>query len=133
MAAGIMLLTPGAIGVWVSMTFVFSYGLLRGIIHPWAALAAGGLFIGVGIVAGGITALMKRRFWLPLSGAVCLVLVAVAGTVFLVLWMGWAEIPGHETAAAQRLLWSSPAWGICGLPSLLALVFLVKRRDEFQA
>jgi len=67
------------------------------------------------------------------SGAICLVLVAAAATVFLLLWMRWAAIPGHESTAVWQLIWSAPVWGGCGIPAILALIFLVKRRSEFQA
>jgi len=131
-AAGIILLILGAIIVSMSFPSLLSQLLSPVTIPTYVALLAVGLLIGSGIIAGGVSAIMKRRFWLPLSGAVGLVLVAAASTVFLVLWMGWAEIPGHETTAAQRLLWSAPAWGGCGVPGILTLMFLVKRRGEFR-
>jgi len=132
-ASGIILLIVGAFVVSMSLPRLISQLLIPITIHTYLAYAAVGLLIGAVSVAGGVSAIMKRRFWLSLAGAVCLVLVAAAGTVFWILWMGWTEIPGHETTPARRLLWSAPAWGGCGIPGILALLFLVKRRGEFQA
>jgi len=132
-AAGIILLILGGTVVSMSLPSLLSQLLRPVTIHANVALAAGGLLIGAIIVAGGVSAIMKRRFWLSVSGAICLMLVAAAATVLLLHWWRWAAIPGHESTAAWQLIWSTPAWGICGLPSLLALVFLVKRRSEFRA
>jgi len=131
-AAGIILLILGATVVSMSLPSLLSQLLRPVTIHANVAFAAGGLLIGATIVAGGVSAIMKRRFWLSVSGAICLVLVAAAATVFLLLWMRWAAIPGHESTAVRQLIWSTPAWGGCGIPGILALVFLVKRKGEFQ-
>jgi len=125
-AAGIILLGLGATGVVNSLLSLW-YGTL-------VALSIVVLLVGAGSVGGGISAIRRRFFWWPLMAATCLVIFAIAATVFLLLITRTPLIPGEEPASlAQRLLASSPFWGICGLPSLLALVFLVKRRSDFRS
>ncbi len=130
-AAGIILLALGATGAVGSLLFLWS--LLRSpiVIHSWAALAIVVLLIGAGTAGGGISAIRRKVYWWPLMAAIFLVIVAITSTVLI---MRAPTIPGEDPASlAQRLLWSAPAWGICGLPSFLALIFLVKRKGEFQA
>ncbi len=133
-AAGIILLILGGTVVSMSLPSLLSQLVRPVTIHANVAFAAGGLLIGAVIVAGGVSAIVRRRFWLSVSGAICLLLVAAAATVFVFLVTRTPLIPGEDPfSLAQRLLWSSPAWGGCGIPGILAVVFLVKRRSEFQA
>jgi len=122
-AAGIILLVLGATGVVASLLSLWYKTL--------PAFAVVVLLIGAGIAGGGISAIRSKFFWWPLTAAICLVIVAIVSTLLI---MRAPTIPGEDPASlAQRLLSSSPAWGICGLPSLIALIFLVKRRGEFRA
>lgn len=128
-AAGIILLALGATGAAGSLLYLWS--LLRSTVsfNPFTALAVLVLLIGAGIAGGGISAIRRRVYWWPLMAASCLVIVAIVVTVLIVRA---PAIPGDEPTLMDRLRSSSPAWGICGIPSVLALIFLVKRRGEFQ-
>jgi len=127
--AGIILLALGATGAAGSLLFLSS--LLRSAVpfNPFTALAVLVLLIGAGIAGGGISAIRRKVYWWSLAGAICLVIVAI---VFTVLIIQAPTIPGDEPTLTDRLRSSSPLWGICGIPSVLALIFLVKRRGEFQ-
>ena len=130
-AAGIILLILGATGVVAGMLALLAELLSPvGFFHPWAALAVVVLLVGAGIVGGGISAIRRRFFWWPLMAAICLVILAITYTILI---MSSPTMPWDERTFAQRLLGTVPIWGGGGLPSLLALIFLVKRRAEFQA
>lgn len=115
-AAAVILLAVGAVFVSYSLPSLLSQ-LLRSV-TIYVAVAIAGLLIGAGAIAGGISAVLKRRFWLSVSGAIGLLLVAAAAT-----------------ALTGRLAWYAlaPFWVGCGVPGILALVFLAKRRVEFRS
>jgi len=120
-AAGIILLILGATGVVASLLSLWYETL--------PALAVVVLLIGASIAGGGISAIRRKVYWWPLTAAICLVIVAITSTVVI---MSSPTMPWDERTLAQRLLGTVPIWGGCGLPSLLALIFLMKRRPEFQ-
>ncbi len=132
-AAGIILLGLGATGVINSLLFLWFELRSPVTFNPFAALSVVVLLVGAGIVGGGISAIRRKFVWWSLMAAACLVIFAIAATVFVLLMTRTPLIPGEDPASlAWRLRSSSPFWGICGIPGLLALIFLVKRREEFQ-
>ncbi len=86
-----------------------------------------GLALSVLLVAAGISVLRRKAYWWALLASVAMV---VEGTTNAV-WAWQDPIFQHHFGTATRLLWAVRGWAIWGIPGLLALVFLVKRRGEF--
>jgi|GEM_PF-1211350 len=120
-AAGVMLIVFGVLSVGA----VIFIQPPTGSEQAWVALPLMGL-----IVAGGICALVKRGYWWAFSGAVGLLVV---GTIFVAFYIAaryWGV--AGPIPAVTRSVRLAAAGALYNLPGLLALVFLVKRKGEFQ-
>ena len=78
-----------------------------------AQMVLAGILLLVLIVGGGICALRKKAYWWAFSGAVCLIFAGIIAAAF-------------QSYAAGVII-----GGLYILPGLLAVIFLVKRKDEF--
>jgi hypothetical protein len=121
-AAGIIML---AFGIFVIV------GGLR-IMLQWESGATAQVWIrlalSVWLVAAGIGVLRKKAYWWALLAAIAMI---VAGT-YSAVWAWQDHIFQHFDTAA-RLLMAVRGWAIWGVPGILVLVFLVRRKGEFRA
>jgi len=118
-AAGFMLIVWGTAG--------FAGGLVDLLlwwspVTPWKVVI---LALLVTIVSGGISAIRKRRYWWAFSAAIGLVIVGIISGTWQYVWF--------ETPVVGRLLMAVRSWAIWGIPGLLALVFLIRRKGQFGA
>ena len=121
-AAGIIMLAFGIFGIVGGLVM-----LQPGFDAPaqvWIHLA-----LSVLLVAAGISVLRRKAYWWVLLASVAMV---VQGTTNAV-WAWQDPIYRSHFDTATRLLMAVGAWAIWGIPGLLALIFLVKRRGEFAA
>lgn len=122
-AAGFMLIIWGTAG--------FASGLVD-LLLWWSRVTPGKvviLAILVLTVGGGIGATKKRAYWWAFAGAIGLVLVGIISAAMQ--WQyTWFLTPVLDPT--MRALWAAVAWGAYGIPGLLALIFLVKRKGEFR-
>ena len=96
---------------------------LGGMAQIWVGLA-----LSVVIVAGGISALRRKSYPWALLGAISMLVVATTSAVW-----GWQD-PFYQyySDTATRLLMAVRSWAIWGgVPGLLALIFLMRRKGEF--
>ena len=122
-AAGFMLIVWGTAG--------FASGLVDLLlwwsrVTPWKVVI---LVLLVLTVGGGISAIRKRAYWWAFSGAAGLVLAGIISAAFE--WQyTWFLTPVIDHA--MRVLMAAAAGAAYGIPGLLALIFLTKRKGEFQ-
>ena len=89
-----------------------------------------GLAILVGlIIGGGISAIRKKAYWWACAAAICVMLV---GIIFGFWEWHSLLIMARRLDLVTRVLYAILA-GLFGVPGVLALIFLVKRRGEFQS
>ncbi|MFU8796266.1 MAG: hypothetical protein ACNA7X_03085 [Dehalococcoidia bacterium] len=122
-AAGIIMLVFGVFTV-VGGLIILRPGL-GGMAQVWVGLA-----LSVLIITGGISALRRKPYLWALVGAISMLVVATTSAVW-----GWQD-PFYQcySDTPNRLLMAVRSWVIWGgLPGLLALIFVVKRKDEFGA
>jgi len=122
-AAGIIMLVFGIFTI-VGGLIILRPGL-GGMAQVWVGLA-----LSVLIVVGGISALRRKSYLWALLGAISLVVVATSSAVW-----GWQDpFYRYHFDTATWLLMAVRSWAIWGgVPGLLALIFLVKRKGEFGA
>lgn len=96
-------------------------------VTPWKVVILALLVLTVG---GGISAIRKRPYWWAFSGAVGLVLAGIISAALQ--WQyTWFLTPVIDPAI--RVLMTAAAGSAYGIPGLLALIFLVKRKGQFQS
>ncbi len=122
-AAGIIMLAFGIFGI-VGGLLVMPQPGFGATAQVWIRLA-----LSVLLVAAGISVLRRKAYWWALLASVAMVVEGTTGAV----WAWQDPIFRHQFDTATRLLWAVCAWAIWGIPGLLALIFLVKRRSEFAA
>jgi hypothetical protein len=119
-AAGIIMLVFGIFTIAGGL-IVLRPGI-GGMAHVWVGIALAAL-----LVAGGISALRRKAYWWALLAAIAMVLYGVSNAVWA--WQDpWFQ---HRYDTATRLLMAAGTWAIWGIPGLVALIFLVKRKGEF--
>jgi len=123
-AAGVIMLVWG-IFVIVGGLLVLLGVASAGTAHVWVLSA-----LSVLIIAAGISVLRRRAYWWALLAAISMVVVGTTNAVWA--WQETYLIP-HDFDTATRVLMATGAWAIWGVPGLLALIFLVKRKGEFRA
>jgi len=79
---------------------------------------------------GGISGTKKRPYWWAFSEAIGLVLAGIISAALQWRYT-WSLTPAIDPAS--RLSMAAAAGSAYGIPGLLALIFLVKRRGEFQS
>ena len=87
------------------------------------------LALSVLLVAAGISVLRRKAYWWALLASVAMVVEGAINAV----WAWQDPIYQSHFDTATRLLMAVRGWAIWGIPGLLALIFLVKRRSEFAA
>jgi len=110
--------------------FMIASGLLTllllefgGVVRLWVLLA-----FSVLIVAAGISVLRRRAYWWALLAAIGMIIVGTTNAVFT-----WQDLLFERGIyPANPVLWTVGMWGTWGIPGLLALIFLVKRKSEFE-
>jgi len=123
-AAGIILIFWGTAGFAQGLVDL----LLRGSwVTPWEVVI---LVLLVLTVAGGISAIRKRAYWWAMSGAGVLV---IAGIISAALQWQYSWFLTPVISHAMRVLMAAAAGCAYGIPGLLALIFLAKRKGEFQS
>lgn len=78
------------------------------------------------LVVAGISVFRRRAYWWALLAAIGMIVVGTVHAGRLLQDPMW----GHPVTATQWLL-AARSWAILGVPGLLALIFLVKRKAEF--
>jgi hypothetical protein len=118
-AAGIIMLVFGILAMGVSLFILLQWqpgnALRLWVYVPFSILT----------VAAGIAVLRRRAYWWALLAAIAMIVVATTNAV-----SAWQDIYRHYDTGA-RLLMASRFWAIWGIPGLLALIFLMKRKNEF--
>jgi len=123
-AAGVIMLVFGIFTITVALLILLrsEYGAItaRVLVTPAVSVLA---------VAAGIGVLRRRAFWWALLVAIAMVLVGAIN------WVGIWQDPFFQPHldTATRLLMAVGSWAPWGVPGLLALIFLVKRKGEFRA
>jgi len=79
------------------------------------------------IVAAGIGVFRRKAYWWAVLAAIGMIVNATSNAV----WVFQDPIFGRLDTATQVLL-AVRSWAIWGVPGLLALIFLVKRKGEFE-
>lgn len=123
-AAGFILIVWGTAGFAQGLVDL----LLQGSpVTPWEVVI---LVLLVLTVAGGISAIRRRAYWWAISGAGVLV---IAGIISAVLQWQYSLFLTPVIDHAMRVLMAAGAGCAYGIPGLLALIFLAKRKGEFQS
>jgi len=123
-AAGIILIVWGTAGFAQGLVDLMLWGSR---VTPWEVVI---LVFLVLAVWGGVSAIRKRAYWWAFSGAAGLVLAGIISAALQ--WQySWFLTPVVENA--MRVLMAAAAWGAYGIPGLLALIFLAKRKGEFKS
>lgn len=123
-AAGFILIIWGTAGFASGLVDVL---LWRSRVTPWEAVILALLVMTVG---GGISVIRKGPYWWAFSGALGLVL---AGIISAALQWEYTWFLTPVSRPAIRLLMAAAAGSAYGIPGLLALIFLVRRRGQFQS
>lgn len=123
-AAGIIMLVFGIFIIVGGLPMVLQSGLgAAEQVWLWVQLA-----LSILILAAGISVLRRRAYWWALLAAIAMVLVGATHAV-----RAWQDpIWRYHFDTATRLLRAAGSWAIWGIPGLLALIFLVKRKGEFE-
>ena len=116
-AAGILLIIGGAASVYLAP-------FLAPLVWALVCFAAAGFIVG-----GGISTIRRKAYWWGFAAAICLI---VLGVIFGFRQWEAMLIQARRLDVAARLLYAGMAWGFCGVPGLLALIFLVRRKGEFR-
>jgi hypothetical protein len=79
------------------------------------------------IVAAGISVLRRKGYWWALLAAIGMIVVGASNA-------GWVfqDPIFRRLGTASQVLAAARSWAMWGVPGLLALIFLVKRKQEFQ-
>jgi hypothetical protein len=120
-AAGIIML---AFGIFVTVGAVrimlrWESGFLSTI---WIQLA-----FSILIVAAGISVLRRKAYWWALVAAIGMIVIATTNTVRM-----WQDVVYQHFDTATRCSMVVRSWAIWGIPGILALIFLVKSKGEFE-
>jgi hypothetical protein len=123
-AAGIILIVWGTAGFAQGLVDLLLQGSR---VTPWEVVI---LVLLVLTVVGGISAIRMRAYWWAISGAGVLV---IAGIISAVLQWQYSLFLTPVINHAMRVLMAAAAGCAYGIPGLLALIFLAKRKGEFQS
>ena len=125
-AAGVILMVFGIGGITMS-----SWGLVerRGLgVGAWEW---GLPVLSIVVVGAGVSAIRGRAYWWAFVGAA---VIAIIGAVLSAAYVrGLRPLLGSHGLGLIVLLGVTSAFLYGGVPGLLALIFLVKRRGEFQS
>lgn len=130
-AAGIMLIIFGGLSFMVPSRIVGVIAWVRASsIEEWldiqlemnTGMLLTALLLTIVIVGGGICTLVKRYYGWAFSGAVCLILAGITVAAFWSLDL--EPIGGALAGVLMGVLYA--------VPGLLAVIFLVERKGEFQ-
>jgi len=78
------------------------------------------------LVVAGIGILRRKAYWWALLAAIGMVLVGMSNAISAFQDPGFLRLD-----TATRLLLAAGSWAFWGVPGLLSVIFLVKRKDEF--
>lgn len=123
-AAGIILIVWGTAGFAQGLADLLLWGSR---VTPWKVVI---LVLLVVTIGGGISAIRKRAYWWAFSGAAGLV---IAGIISATLQWQYTWFLKPVIDHAMRVLMAAAAGCAYGIPGLLALIFLAKRKGEFQS
>ncbi|MBE0431707.1 MAG: hypothetical protein IBX67_07760 [Dehalococcoidia bacterium] len=121
-AAGIIMLVPGIlfVAMWLIVHIQLDFGAT---VQAWILLA-----LSVLVVAAGISVLRRRAYWWALLAAIGMVVAGATSAVGI-----WQDpFYRHHIDTATRVLHAASIWTPWGVPGILALIFLVKRKGEFE-
>jgi len=121
-AAGVIMLAFG-IFVIVGAVRIMLRWESAGTAKVWIELA-----FAILIVAAGISVLRRRAYWWALLAAIGMIVVGTTNAVW-----AWQDYLFRHLYTAARLLMAVRSWVIWGIPGLVALIFLVKTKSEFEA
>lgn len=79
------------------------------------------------IVAAGISVLRRKAYWWALLAAIGMIVIGTTNAVHM-----WQDVVYRHFDTATRFSMALRSWGIWGIPGILALIFLVKRKGEFE-
>lgn len=121
-AAGIIMLAFGIFVIVGAVRIMLRWesGFLSTI---WIQLA-----FSILIVAAGISVLRRKAYWWALLAAIGMIVIGTTNAVRM-----WQDVVYQHFDTATRFSMALRSWAIWGIPCILALIFLVKRRNEFEA
>lgn len=129
-AAGILMILLGIVSASTPLMIAQSLGLTIEEIFVARWIGYSGLFLLSLIVGGGICAFIKKAWWWALSGAICSVLVGITYIIFLPLSL--PTPPPHYSYPATSVVGSALLGVLFTLMGILAIIFLIMRRGEFE-
>lgn len=120
-AAGIIMLAFGIFVIVGAVRIMLQWesGFLSTI---WIQLA-----FSILIVAAGISVLRRKAYWWALMAAIGMIVIGTTNAV----WM-WQDVVYQHFDTAARFSMALRSWASWGIPGILALVFLVKSKGEFE-
>ena len=80
------------------------------------------------VVAAGISVLRRKAYWWALLAAIGMIVIGTTNAVRM-----WQDVVYRHFDTAARFSMALRSWAIWGIPGILALIFLVKRKGEFEA
>jgi hypothetical protein len=120
-AAGIIMLAFG-IFVIVGAVRIMLRWESGGTADVWIQLA-----FSVLVVAAGISVLRRKAYWWALLAAIGMIVIGTTNAARM-----WQDVVYRHFDTATRFSMALRSWAIWGIPGILALIFLVKRKGEFE-
>jgi hypothetical protein len=120
-AAGIIMLAFGIFAIVGGLHIILQWES-GGSPQVWVRLA-----IAVWLVAAGIGVLRSKAYWWALLAAIAMIIEGIYSAVW-----AWQDPVFRHYDTATRLLMAVSGSGLWGIPGILVLVFLLRRKDEFR-
>ena len=132
-AAGILCITLGVVcapfSLLINMIITVVSGEPGGTELPIATIAGCWIIGGIAVITpivGGIYALRRRRWGLALAGSICALILAIIVGFYFVGVLLYSMLP--MLSGWTRWVLSSV---VCGIPGILAVIFVVRGKREF--
>ena len=120
-AAGIIMLAFGVFVIVGAVRIMLQWES-GGTADVWIQLA-----FSVLVVAAGISVLRRKAYWWALLAAIGMIVIGTTNSARM-----WQDVVYRHFDTATRFSMALGSWAIWGIPGILALIFLVKRKGEFE-